>query len=135
MMLVPIPRQGLADTSAVWGPFVESIAKRGRCHLQQRLNDVYTGLVQPVVVWDEVAKAAKALVGLMTMVRGDDQISRIVWLAGKDRHQWVGLNDELENYCRSLGSSGMEAIARPGWGPELKKLGYRLTHVQYEKDF
>jgi len=58
-----------------------------------------------------------------------------VWTTGKDRHKWVHLLPELERMFCELGCVGMEAMARPGWSRELKRHGYRMTHIKFEKDF
>ena len=133
--LVPIPHNKLEASSKVWGPFVEGVAKRQRCHLSQRLSDVYSGQVSLIMVWDTRARKAVALIGVSYMQRGSDKIARIVWLQGAARKEWLHLNDELEQYFKSLGCVGSEAICRPGWSPEMKRFGYKLTHMHYEKDF
>ena len=135
MRLIPIPLEHLSVSAPYWLPFVEGIAKRQRCHLDQRLADITTGQVQLILIWDDNDQIAKALIGLQEMQRGDDKVARLVWVTGKDRHQWIGLLPDLEQWCREKGAKGMEAMARPGWFKELKRHGYRLTHVKLEKDF
>lgn len=135
MKLVAIPCGMLDETAPVWGPFVEKIAKRQKCHPLQRIKELYDGTVTPWIVWDEDKNEAKALVGVQNTLRGAEKIARIVWLIGVDRHSWLHLNEQLEAFYRNCGFAGMEAMTRPGWQPELKRLGYRLTHVFYEKDF
>ena len=135
MRLIPIPSDHLDVSAPFWLPFVENIAKVQRCFLDQRLADIASGQVRLVLIWDDEEKIAKALIGLSEMQRGPDRVARLVWADGKDRYQWIDLLPELGQWCKDHGCKGMEALARPGWSRELKRFGYRLTHVQLEKDF
>ncbi len=134
LKLVRIPPDQLEATAPHWLPFVESIAKRQRCYLEQRLADITTGQVSLILIWDEQEESAKALIGMSEMQRGPDKVAKIMWVTGKNRHLWIDLLPELEQACRSIGSKTIDTLARPGWLRELKRRGYRLTHVQLEKD-
>lgn len=137
MKLVTIPPQQLNATAQHWAPFIEEIARGQRCHITQRLHDIYSGQVQLFVAWNEETGKVEALAGVTLMVRGDDRVGRIVWTTGEeDRTRWQDLYHDIEKFCRHRwGCVGMEAVARPGWSKQLKEWGFRLRHVIYEKDF
>lgn len=135
LALVPIPLDKLEETRGHWFPFVASIAKRQRCFVEQRLADVYSGNVALVLVWDTEKREARALAGYSILSRGPDRIFKFVWLTGIRSADWIELYSELEKHARALGCSGMVALARPGWSKNLKNWGYRLAHVEFEKDF
>ncbi len=132
--LVPIPIERVEETRNLWGPFVAEIAKHGRCHLEQKLADVYSGNVALILVWDTERKQPLALVGWSLRLRGEDRVAILTWLTGEHREEWIELYDALEQWFQARGFRSIVPLCRPGWAPFLKKKGYRLTHVEYEKD-
>lgn len=135
MILVPIPLDKLEETRPAWLPLLQQVAQRLQCTLEQRLGDVYSGSVQLTLVVDPGAGKVSALVGTQITTRGNLPFGRIVWLTGSDRKKWISLYPQLEELFRSRGCVGMEAFARTGWSRTLKDLGYRQTHVVFEKEF
>ena len=132
LQLIPLPYDKLEASRNVWLPFVKGIAERQGCHVEQRLADIYSGNVGIILVWDAEAKQARGLCGYSVLDRGGSPAAKLVWLTGR-RSELVSLYDQLENYFRRQGCVRMVALARPGWSKDLKRWGYRLTHVEYEK--
>lgn len=59
---------------------------------------------------------------------------RVMILTGRNRENWIQLNQEIGDWAKTQGCSMVEAFARQGWEPEMKKFGYRKTHVLLERD-
>jgi hypothetical protein len=53
--------------------------------------------------------------------------------AGDGRGDWVGLWDRIEEWARSIGSTRVEIVCRPGWKRDLAVFGFRQTHIVMEK--
>ena len=53
--------------------------------------------------------------------------------AGRNMERWVHHIAGIEQFAQSNGCSKVQALARPGWWPILKGLGYSRTHVLIEK--
>ncbi len=132
LRLLPIPLDRLEESRNLWLPFVASIAKRQRCYVEQRLADIYSGNVALILVWD--GEKATGLIGWSAVIRGPVRIAKLVWVTG-NLSALRALYEPLELQFRSLGFAGMSAMARPGWHKDMKRWGYRMTHVEYEKDF
>lgn len=65
----------------------------------------------------------------------DDQTKTcvITHCAGQDYEQWCGeLLATIYAWSRSLGSTKLEAVTRPGWERVLSRYGMRKTHVVLE---
>lgn len=134
MILVPIPQDHLRGTAHEWLPFVEKIAQRTRCPVDQLVTEALTGLVHLVLIWDAQEKKAYALIGLRVMMRGEDRIAEWIWMSGRGRERWQSLLPDLERYVKEhMGCVAIRAIARKGWSKVLT--GYRLTHVVLEREF
>ena len=132
---VPVPRESVAETAAVWLPFVQRIAARTRCGVAQHCAEIESGQVQLHLAWAPDELRALALAATNMEVRGSDKIAVLVWCTGSMRELWLPLLDDIERYVRQhLGCAGIKAYARPGWSKILKQRGYRLTHVVMEKD-
>ena len=136
MKLVPIPTtvEALRDTIQHWSPFLPDIAKRSKEPVAELIAKVARRDVQPILIWDEIANKATALLGIAYHKRGDDLIAELIWTTGKHREQWQDLLPELERYLREhVGCAALRPICRPGWKPFLKQRGYHETHVMMEK--
>ena len=87
-----------------------------------------------VLVWDDDANKASALIGVRMHMRGNDRIGELLWMAGYGRKQWEHLLPELEELLRKAGCVECRPLCRPGWARAvLQKHGYKITHVQMEK--
>jgi hypothetical protein len=54
-------------------------------------------------------------------------------LTGKDYANWIGLEDGIASWAKSVGCDGMEALARKGWAKIFTQ--YDCTHVFLERKF
>jgi hypothetical protein len=136
LRLIPIPTTPvyIKKSTPHWYPFLEGISRRSKQSVAELFAKVAGGDVQPILVWDEVAKKAVALVGMQYHRRGDDLIAEWVWMTGKGMKQWQGLLPELERYLKQhVGCAQIRPICRPGWSRFLKTQGYRVTHYTMEK--
>ena len=132
--MVPIPVEALKGSELVWMPFIESLAKKFRCPVEELTEQMYSGLVHIVLVHD--GEKAHALCGIRFSQVGDRLIARLTWMTGKGRHLWFDLLDDLERYLvERYGCSEISAEARTGWMRALKGRGYRMTYVIMEKAF
>lgn len=132
--LVAIPFDKLVAMQNVWFPFVARVAKRQRCFVEQRLAEIYSGNVGIFLAWDRERKIVTAACGYSFIVRGPARIGRLVWFSGKMADAFA-LYGDAEQFFRAQGCVGMSTIARFGFGTDFKRLGYHLTHCEYEKDF
>jgi hypothetical protein len=136
VILLPIPTtpEALRDSIQHWSPFLPAIAKRSKEPLADLIAKVTRRDVQPILVWDEVALRAVALLGIAYHRRGDDLIAEWIWMTGTSRQSWEHLLGDLEHYLKDhVGCAVIRPICRPGWKPFLKQHGYHETHVQMEK--
>lgn len=137
MQLVPIPTtdQMLSDLFPHWYPFLAKIAQRSKEPVSDLLAKVARKQVQPILIWDETASKAVALLGISYHQRGDDTVAEWVWMAGHGRAHWEGLLPELEKYLSEhVGCTEIRPICRPGWSRLLQKHGYRVTHYTMTKE-
>lgn len=136
LVLVPIPFDQVQGTANVWLPFVEKIARRTRCSVDELSGMILSGDVHIHLAWEPTAKRAHALAGSQLYWRGGQKVGELIWCTGDGRKHWLPLLDDLEKHHREiLGCVGMNAKARFGWMRDLKDRGYRATHVLMEKDF
>lgn len=133
-VLVPIPLDGLDRSKGHWFPFIESIVQKSRQSHDQVLAQIYAGEVELLLAWEPDEQKAYALSGTRILLQGADKVGQIIWATGMDRKRWFPLIDEIERYHKEHhGCIKMMTINRPGWTPELKKRGYRVTHILAEK--
>jgi hypothetical protein len=133
LALVPIPRNNLEQTGHIWAPFIEGISKRTGCPTWQHMSEIYSGAVEIMLAYD--GDTAHALAGVRYLRRGSLVDGVIIWCTGANRKRWFPLIDEIEKYLREhKGCAKVTAIARPGWTRPLKARGYRVTHIQFEKE-
>ena len=58
----------------------------------------------------------------------------VLYLAGKNMPEWIGLVESIERYAKELGCDFMLASGRMGWKPVLEEFGWRRTAAVYEKE-
>ncbi len=134
LKLVPVPYISLAQTHQAWAPFVIIQAQKQNVPVEQLLGDVFAGNISLILAWNEEEKKAHALAGIRFIKAGDHLVARIEWLVGFRRQEWIPLNDMLEEQLRGMNCRKIYTKARLGWKLELKKRGYRMTHIEWEKD-
>jgi hypothetical protein len=132
--LVPIPFRDIEESRHVWLPFLQSIADHSGFDAEQLLARITSGEVQPIVIWDEQAKEARAFGGMRLYDRGKDRIAEVIWMTGSGKDTWTHLIGDFENYARSLGCAGVRMFARRGWKPFFHARGYRETHVILDRE-
>jgi len=60
----------------------------------------------------------------------------VQFLGGEEIQEWFGLMvDTLDRYARDCGCAGVEAVARHGFWPWMKKGGYQKVNTVYERLF
>ena len=126
--------EALARTAGHWSQFLPAIAKRSKETVLALLAKIERKDVQPILIWDEDAERAVALLGVAYHRRGDDLIAELIWTTGTGRENWQHLLGELERYLKEhIGCAVIRPICRPGWKPFLKQRGYHETRVMMEK--
>ncbi len=132
--LVPVPLNKLEPSRHLWLPFVEAIARRDGSHVEQKLADIYSGNVGIFLVWNTEKQKPTGLIGYAIILRAEQRKCKLAWATGR-LAELRALYPEFEQRFRRVGFNGIIAHARPGWSEDLKGWGYRLTHMEYEKDF
>ena len=128
-----IPPENL---DAVWplvSPLIIAGAKAPDNHYTlEGLKEVLTDeLWQLWVAWN----GSEVLCTLMTEVYIDmegKKVGSIRFISGKNRKEWLGLIDELEEQMIRIGVVRLEMLARKGWAKEFPD--YRLTRIFLTKD-
>jgi hypothetical protein len=135
MQLVPIPTGGDAveQHAPLWMPFLSEIARHSGEKFEDLCAFVLRRQIQVILIWDEHAQRAVALIGLRCVKHGDDIVGELVWLVGRGMKRWVHLRPMLERYLKDIGCQVCRPICREGWKPTLKEAGYKLTHITMEK--
>jgi hypothetical protein len=135
MRLIPVPidDEALEDMARHWMPFLPMIAKRSKETFTALLARVMNKEMRLTLVWDDTTGKAVGLIGVRLHYRGADLIGELLWTAGHGRHRWQHLLSDLENLLRDAGVKECRPLCRPGWSKLLKRHGYRMTHVQFEK--
>lgn len=131
--LLPIPYNRIDD---VW-PRVETMLKLAvrRCNGRYLLEDVRGFLEsKDMVLWVSVRNKeveACAVTEIIQYKRKKMCAVRIV--TGKNKYHWVGLEQGIADWAKSIGCDGMEADARKGWVKIFKQ--YQSPHVKLERFF
>lgn len=135
MKMVPIPTRldYLAQTAPHWLPFIHRIAQRSKETVPSLLGMIKRLEVQLVMVWDEHADKAVALVGVRRWLRSDGMVADLVWATGQGMRKWEHLLPELERFLKETGAIQIRPVCRPGWSKMLAKHGYKTTHYTMEK--
>lgn len=133
---VPIPtdRKSLEETAPFWQPFIASIVQKTKQSEAQVLDQIVKGEVALHLAYEPDENKAYALAGVTIFLQGEDRVARFMWMTGFSRQMWTDLLPSFETYHKEhLGCVEMRALCRPGWKNELKKQGYRVTHLLMEK--
>ena len=59
---------------------------------------------------------------------------RYVLIAGIDVDQWIAVDEVITEWARSKGCSLIEGAGRSGWKTRVQRLGYRASHLLFEKE-
>lgn len=110
----------------------------GRANIDDILRFLLTGQMHLWAVYDP---ETKQIYGYnITEVKEYPQCKMLVvqYSAGEPNHmQYVEneMHHVLESFAKDAGCVGIEAFGRPGWEPHLKKHGFTVKTVVYEKFF
>ena len=134
LVAIPVTDEALKASAPHWLPFLPMIARRSKETVRALYDQVVNKQMRLVLIWDDDAQKATALIGVRVHMRGDDLIGELLWMAGYGRKQWEHLLPELEELLRAAGCVECRPLCRPGWARALlQKHGYKITHIQMEK--
>jgi ABC-type molybdate transport system substrate-binding protein len=112
---------------------------KGRASVDDIIRFVLTGQMQLWVVFDpENSAAVHGYV--MTEIKQYPKTSMfIIQYCAMDPNHMKYVDDIMhttaDKFARDMGCSGIEFYGRPGWEPHVKKHGYTVKTVVYEKHF
>ena len=118
------------NKSAVWS--------RGRATADDILRFVINGSMQLWVVFE--ATERKVYGHLITEVKQYPQCKMLViqYCAIEPNHM-VHVEDKMqdlaETFAKDNECAGIEFVGRPGWGKHMKKYGYNVQSVMYQRFF
>ena len=125
--MTPIP-VGVSQLDAVL-PQLEwhfnSFCRAGNFTPDELIEDIRQKRRQLWLAWENGPMAA-----VLTSVKGNTL--NVTHAAGHQADKWEHLFEYLMDWGRSIGCERIEANARKGWEPVLKKHGLRKTHVVME---
>jgi hypothetical protein len=135
-----IPPSMLSDAlNGMYGYLLKSeMWTRGRATAEDILDFLFTGRMQLWLVYD--AESLRGYGYVITEVKDYPQCKMLVaqYCAGEPNHM-KHVEDKmyiaLEQFARSADCAGIEFFGRPGWGSHVKKRGYTVQTVVYEKYF
>ena len=111
---------------------------RGRSKVDDLLRFLLNGQMQ---LWVVFSQEENRIFGhVITEVKTYPQCKMLVvqYCAGEENHMQY-CEDEMYNlldrFAKDAGCSGIELIGRPGWGKHVKKRGYEVQSVMYQKFF
>lgn len=134
--IVQISIPNLMATQNFWMPYIVEIAKKQGCFVEQRLADIFSGNLRLAMLFDTEKKECFGLVGYKYLQEGPNVRGMIETAVGNDHKRLRSMYHRVEDELfRNQGCIGVSVWARPGWSPDLRRWGYRLKHVQYQKDF
>jgi hypothetical protein len=136
MQLLPVPTDHAAALRVFWEPFLPGIALAGNQTPEDMADDILTGRVIALLVWDEAATSAKALAGVEILTDAKGRlICHLVWCTGQDMTEWRHLLADIELWAKDhMGCARIRATHRPGWTRFLHTHGYRDSHRISEKE-
>lgn len=102
------------------------------------LRFVVNGTMQLWVVFQPAE--GKIFGHVITEVKQYPQCKMLVvqYCAGEKNHMEhceVTMYELLDKFAKDNGCAGIEFIGRPGWGKHVKKYGYEIQSVSYQKFF
>lgn len=126
-----------ADQFERWRPrlqrYFDSFADRSGGSLRP---DTLPGHVRDrdMQCWAVVGGGGDTIACALTNIMDDETKTCVIThCAGHDYEQWSGeLLATIYAWSRTLGSTKLEAVTRPGWERALRRYGMRKTHVILE---
>lgn len=114
-------------TEEAIAPFLPSIAEAGDEAVTELWRQLYVGEVHPHTI-EDAEGVAVALCGTRFLAREGGTLGEIVWCTGEGATDWVHLIEEVFDWLKTAGCGHVRALCRPGWGPELRKRGFKKSH-------
>jgi hypothetical protein len=136
--LVPIGHVSAAIPGLLPYLAESEVWSRGRSKVDDILRFVLNGQMQ---LWVVFCKEEQKLYGhVITEVKQYPQCKMLViqYCAGKTNYMQYAedkMYDVLDSFAKNTGCVGIELIGRPGWGKHVKKRGYEVQSVMYQKFF
>lgn len=111
---------------------------RGRSTVDNILHFLLNGQMQLWVVFSP--KQQQIYGHVITEVKEYPRCKMLViqYCAGEENHMQYcedKMYDLLDRFAKDAGCVGIELIGRPGWGKHVKKRGYEVQSVMYQKFF
>lgn len=136
--LVPVGK--ISETvGALYPYFKESeLRTRGRSTVDDIVRFIINGHMQLWMIFSP--EEQKAYGHVITEVKQYPQCKMLTiqHCAGEANHmQYVEdkMYDVLDRFAKDTQCAGIELIGRPGWGKHVKKYGYEVQSVSYQKFF
>lgn len=135
-----VPVGNVSETIPSLLPYLREseVWTRGRAKVDDVLRFVLTGQMQ---LWMVFSPEEKQVYGhIITEVKQYPQCKLLViqYCCIEDHHmQYVEdkMQEVAERFAKDMGCAGIEFIGRPGWGKHIKKYGYDVQSVSYQKFF
>lgn len=119
-------------------PFLKTSEKwtRGRSNVDDILGFLFSGRMQLWVVLDENGIHGH----LITEIKQYPRCNMfVVQYCAMEPHIMSGIEDKMqklaERYAKESGCAGIEFVGRPGWTKSMKKYGYDVQSVMFQKFF
>lgn len=135
-----VPKEQIVDhLGALLGFFKESEKwTGGRSTVSDILQSLLAGNTQ---LWVVFAEESNHIYGhIITEIKQYPQFKMlVVQNCAMQPHLMQDVEDKMheiaESFAKDTGCAGIEFVGRPGWGKHVKKHGYDVQHVVYQKMF
>ena len=135
MTLAVVPPERLQFWETALVPWLEAVERRskGRESVVDLLNGIAEQRYQ-LWLWHRHAELRAIAVTEVLVHAGGAKVCRIRICTGRDRHEWLAEGMEaIADWALRIGCQAVEPVCRRGWERELRRLGYRCTHLVMEK--
>ncbi len=126
MTPIPVPASHVPQWQGLLDWHFASFAEREGVEPEKLWEDVKEKRRQLWVLWDN-----RPIAAVLTVVNMPRMV--LTHAAGENRTQWLPFMEYLAVWGGEIGCDRLEAVARPGWERDLKKVGMKKTHVVMEK--
>jgi hypothetical protein len=116
------------ETSAAW--------TRGRATADDILNFIFSGQMQLWVVMDGNVVYGHVITEVKQYPRTK---MLVVQYCAMEPHHLAAVESRMqelaERFAKDAGCAGIEFVGRPGWSKSMKKFGYDVQSVMFQKFF
>jgi hypothetical protein len=111
---------------------------RGRAKVDDILRFLVTGTMQLWVVFD--VEEGRLYGHIITEVKHYPQCKMLtIQYCAMEPNHMMHVEDRMqelaEQFAKENGCAGIEFVGRPGWGKHIKKYGYDVQSVMYQRFF